>query len=249
MKLSRFVPRSVGKWMPLMIALVASSLTREAAAQKRFDSRRDVPHAKVSLGVRGQGWSSSGFDPYSGSDFTGALSLGADATLLRRQRFSLAAGFGWDFSTFNDSMRGQDFNFTVHRLQVPIEGRWHLAHWLYGFGKVSPGMVVSRASVQLEPDVGRYSDTRFAFATDLAVGAAFGVSPAYSRYGQRHPVRLWLQPELGWSLAGKTTYALTPPDERPDSDGVLLPGTTVATRLPGFSASGPFFRISLALAF
>lgn len=234
--------------LALFSALPARALAETPARGARVDARRDAPYAKLALGVRGQWWGSQGFDAFSRNDFTGAFSLSGDVTVWKSRRFSLAAGLGWDVSPFSGQTRGVDSSFTVHRVSIPLEARLHFTHWLYGFGKVAPGFVASVASLELEPDVGRYRDTRYAFSTDLALGAAFGLSPPRTRYKQRRQVRLWAIPEIGWSLAGKTTYALTPPDERPDSD-VRLPGTTDPTRLPGFSASGPFFRVSLALAF
>ena len=212
-----------------------------------LDARRDAPLVRGSLGLRGQWLGSEGRDPFTNNDFSPQLSLGADVTLLRTRRLSLAAGVAWDLGAGSGTARGVDATLVTHRLTVPIEGRWHWTRSAYGFFRAAPGFSANVARLRdVDANVGTYGDTRFAFATDLSAGVAFGLSPQ-PKNGSRG-VRLWLVPELGYALAGKTSFALTPPSERPDTD-VTLPGSTLPARLPGFSPSGPFFRVSLALGF
>lgn len=214
---------------------------------RRLDARRDAPLARVSLGLRGQWYGSEGRDPFTNSDFGPQLSMGADVTLLRSRQLSLAVGATWDFGRVDGTARSVDTSLSTHRVLVPIEARWHWSRWIYGFLRAAPGFTASVASARgLESNVGNFSDTRYAFAADLSAGAAFALVPP-PKNGKRG-VRLWLVPELGYGLAGKTTFNLEPPDKRPDSD-VRVPGTTLATRLPGYSPSGPFFRLSFALGF
>lgn len=237
---------------------LAAILPRAAHAQSSYDlpppqttrlldARRDAPLFRLSLGFRNQWYGSAGRDPFTNRDYAPQASLAADATLLRSRHFSLAAGLAWDFGRASGQARGIDTALATHRLTIPLEGRWHWTRSIYGFFRAAPGFVANLASAEsIESNVGDYRDARYAFATDLSAGAAFALSPQ-AKNGRR-AVRLWLIPELGYGLAGKTTFNLEPPRQRPDSD-VELPGSTQPTRLPGFSPSGPFFRVSLALGF
>lgn len=230
------------------LAAALLGLVPGVAAAQRVDARQDAPLVRVSGGLRGQWYGSEGLDPFSTSDFAPQGTLAADVTLLRHRSLSLAAGVSWDFGNKSGEARNVETRLFVHRVTIPLEGRWHWTRGIYAFARVAPGFTASLARISsLEYDVGPYRDTRYAFAADLSAGVAFALSPP-SRYRGTRSVRLWAVPEIGYGLAGKTSFALRPPGERPDGD-VLLPGTTAATRLPGFSPSGPFFRISLALAF
>lgn len=224
-----------------------SALAQTQSSTRLLDARRDAPLVRGSLGLRGQWFGSPGRDPFTNGDFSPQVTLGADATLLRTRRLSLAAGVAWDVGGASGEARGIETSLVTHRLTIPLEARWHWTRSIYGFFRAAPGFSASVARARnLDPSAGTYSDTRYAFATDLSVGVAFGLSPQ-PKNGSRG-VRLWLLPELGYALAGKTSFDLTPPSERPDSD-VRLPGSTLPTHLPGFSPSGPFFRVSLALGF
>ena len=218
------------------------------AFAQRVDARKDAPLVRLSVGVRGQWYGSPGLDPFTNSDFAPQYSFTADATVLRFQTVSLAAGLAWDVGGKSGNARGVDTRLFVHRVTIPLEARWHWHRSIYGFARGAPGFTASLARISdLEPNVGPYRDTRYAFAADLSAGVAFGLTPP-PRYRGTHAIRLWALPEIGYGLAGKTTFDLQPPKDRPGSD-VRLPGTTAPTHLPGFSPSGPFFRISLALAF
>lgn len=250
--------RSCGRlWLGLG-ALVLSALAPSVAHAQSYDlapprstrlpdARRDAPLVRLGFGIRTQWYGSEGRDPFTTSDLAVQPSLFADATVLRGRHASLAVGASWDFNAVRGDARGISTRLSTHRVLIPVEGRWHWTRWAYGFARVAPGLMVNRASAEgLESGVGPYADTRLAFATDLALGVALAMVPQ-PKSGARG-IRLWAVPELGYGLAGKTSFALQPPETRPDSD-VRLPGTTEATRLPGFAGSGPFFRISLVLGF
>lgn len=229
------------------LGLLAWSVPGLALAQ-HVDARQDAPLARVSAGMRGQWYGSEGLDPFTNSDFAPQLSVAADATFLRLRSVSLAAGVAWDMGGKSGSARSLDSHLFVHRVSIPLEARWHWHRSVYGFARGALGFTASLARLSdLESNVGPYRDTRYALAADLSAGVAFALTPQ-ARYRGTRAVRLWAVPEFGVGAAGKTAFDLTPPNERPNSD-VRLPGTTAPTHLPGFAASGPFFRVSLALAF
>lgn len=230
------------------LALGLLGFVPSVAAAQRVEARQDAPLVRLSAGMRGQWYGSEGLDPFTNGDFAPQGTLAADATVLRHRAVSFAAGLNWDFGGKSGTARGVETQLFVHRVTIPLEARWHWSRNVYGFARLAPGCTASLARISdLESNVGPYRDTRYAFAADLSAGAAFALSPP-PRYRGARAVRLWAVPEIGYGLAGKTSFALKPPGERPDSD-VQLPGSTAATRLPGFSPSGPFFRISLALSF
>lgn len=233
-----------------LAAGLALATSAAPAAAQRADGRRDAPYVGVWVGPRLQWWGSPGLDAFTERDFTPGVSLAAEATVLRTRRLSLGVGLGWDVATRGGESRGVDSRLTMHRVLVPVSARWHVTPWLVPYARLAPGVSASIASLSsLDSRVGDYSDTRLAFATDLSVGAAFGLSPARTRHGDRRVLRLWASPEVGWSLAGKTSFALTPPDTRPGDGDVKTPGITEPVGLPGFSPSGPFVRITFGLAF
>src|SRR5690606_17630820 len=93
----------------------------------------------VQLGVRNAWIGTSAFDAFAEDDAFTQVSLSAGRGLLRQGRFSLAALAVWEFGEKSASARGAKTEYAAHRLALALEGRYHVLHWLYGYGRLAPG--------------------------------------------------------------------------------------------------------------
>jgi hypothetical protein len=198
---------------------------------------------KLGLGARGNYVTTSGFDAFAKNNFLPQWTLEADKTLLVFRRFSVSAGVAWDVGARGDKgvARGAEASLLVNRFSVPIEAHYHLAPWLYAFGRVAPGVALAHASVKDASSNADLTGSGAAFTTDLSAGASFLLGPHVRP--EKRLARLWVSPEFGYALATAASLDLTPAQDENDTRPV---GTT---KLGAIALSGPFFRVSVALTF
>lgn len=197
---------------------------------------------RLGAGVRIGYVDDPGLDTFSKNDVLPQFSLDATITLLSGKKMSLASGVAWDVGGRSNGLRGLDASLTVHRLTVPIEGRYHVARGLYAFGRLAPGAAALMASVNDKSSSANLKETSWVFAGDLSVGASVLLGSRRD-LDQRAP-RLWITPEVGWSL---TTAADLRPSPSRDQEDVL--GRDVGTNLGSVAMNGFFWRASIATTF
>lgn len=197
------------------------------------------PYAQASLGVRISNVSDAGYDPFSSSDELTQVSLSLAATLLRFDRFSLAATGFWDYGQKGSAARGAETELDVHRLTIGPELRYHLLPPLYFFVHALPAFAHTSASIEDGvADVTREA-RHWSYGVDGAAGAAFEAYAA--RSGQVRP-RIWVIAEGGYGYLGSTSLKMLPEaGEGPQRPEPVNLGT--------LSLSGPYLRLSAAVGF
>jgi hypothetical protein len=238
----------------LLLALASATLVATAAAPAHAEDEASGAASSSALGHKQSFWkfgagfrtnyvTTSGFDAFAKNNFLPQWTLEADRTLFVSHRFSLSAGVAWDVGARGDKgvARGADASVLVNRFSVPIEGHYHLAPWLYAFGRVAPGVALAHATVKDASSNTDLSGGGAAFTTDLSAGASFLVGPHVRP--EKPLARFWVSPEFGYALATAASMDLSPDHDESDTRPV---GTT---RLGELALSGPFFRVSVALTF
>lgn len=100
-----------------------------------------------------------------------------------------------------------------HRMSVPIEGRAHLAPWVYLFARVAPGAGIGLARAQ---DSSAPSDLKgtVGFASgNLSGGASFLFGPVATPSATG--VRIWGTPGAGYGVTSRPRVNVAPPGATP----------------------------------
>ena len=223
---------------------IVSPDTAGAEAPPRYDLVRINVGLRVGyLPVGLTGYSPSrGFDTFASNDVLTQFSIDGTYPIVAAGRFVLGAGFGWDIGARSDKVRGLESSLAVHRLYVPIEGRYHVGSGLYVFGKLSPGAVAALASVKDPSSPNELSGTGWAFSGDASIGGSILLGPR-QRMNKR-AVRFWITPEIGWAYTSNAP--LRPNPGRAEKD-VL--GSDEDTQLGKVAFSGFFWRASIGTTF
>lgn len=226
-----------------------SSYSPPGESQRPRDPEDDKPYVpskpnvyfRFGLGSRIGYVPSSGLDPFSKTDTLGQISLEVSRTLVARGNGSLAIGLDWDVGNREATARGVTSSIVVHRFLVPIEGRYHVFPWLYGFAKVAPGASALAMSVKDTNNPTELTDLRPGFALDASAGASF-LLIGHGAADRKH-ARLWASPELGYGWTTSSRPKLTT-DTRED---VL--GREEGASLGPIAIRGFFFRIGVGLTY
>ncbi len=193
------------------------------------------------LGVRVGFISDAGFDAFSDEDALVQFSLGFGRTLLSADALSVAALAAWDYGSASNEARGADTDLDVHRFVLGPEIRYHVAPWLYVFGRPLPAAIHTRASLDAPViDADLYS-RGWSFGFDATAGAA--VQLWGKRSGASNKPRLWAQLEGGYGWATSVDLKF-----RAD-DADAAPQRVEDVDLGSLAVRGPMFRIALALTF
>lgn len=225
-------------------APVVAPIASPSGADQPQSSSRDLgtkrDFFKFTVGFRTAYVTDEGFDRFSARDFLVTGSVGVSRTLLSRDRLALAAGLSYDAGSRKESARDLSTNLGHARALVPIEGRYHLLPFLYGFARVAPGASHTSLSIEDPSAPSPMVLRRWAFATDLSVGA----SVLLGRHDrpERHVPRFWITPEAGYMFTSAFNLRFTP-DERDD------PRPTASTKLGTLAMNGGFFKVSADLSF
>jgi hypothetical protein len=196
---------------------------------------------RINAGVKMGYIPNSGFDAFSKNDVLPSFSIDGTYPLMTSGKLVLGAGLGWDVGGRSDTVRGLSSALNVHRLSVPIEGRYHIAPSIFAFGKVSPGATAMMASVK-ETSGSDLSTTAWAFSADASVGTSIQITPR--NHYDRREVRFWITPEIGYSF---TTSASLNTNLGRDEKELL--GTDEDTKLRSLALSGFFWRASVGMTF
>lgn len=213
------------------------------AASTRTEGPPRYDFVRIATGVRIGYVDDPAFDTFSKNDVLPQFSLEGTITLLTAGKLSLAVGGAWDVGGRGNGLRGLDASITAHRFTAPIEGRYHVAPWIYGFARVAPGASLLYTRVDEPSAAAKLKDTSWAFAGDLSAGASFLVGPRRDMDRRTTP-RFWITPEIGYAFA--TSTGLRPKPSRDESD-VL--GSDAGTNLGSIALAGLFWRASMAVTF
>lgn len=200
--------------------------------------RQSVGRARVGIGYRGSVVPDPTFDAVAGSGLLSQLSLEATYAVVAGDRAALALGVAWDFGLRDGSFDGLDLTLQVHRLTVPVEARYLLTPWLYGFGRVSPGAVFYYATIT---DRGApLEGGPWGFAMDVSGGVSVLLFPHGSV--DRRVARVWLTPEGGYGWAAEREI---------DLKGRGAPAVVAGApeTLGALNVRGAFFRVQIGLTF
>jgi hypothetical protein len=197
---------------------------------------------KISVGPRFNYVTSAGFDPYATNDVLTRVAVEGQYPVYSRGNLALGVGLGYAGGGRTGKMRGAETGLGVHSFSVPIEGRYHLGRWAYGFLHVAPGATALLSSVQDASAPNQIESTRWAFTTDLSAGAAILMGPRAP--DDKRTVRFWLIPEFGYTLATTASF-----DARPDRDPKDALGTDERTALRDLNLGSFFWKLSLSTTF
>lgn len=222
--------------------LYGQPLSPDAADAPRAEGPPRNDFVRIGAGLRMGYVDDPGFDTFSKNDVLPSFSLDGTITLLSGKKASLASGVAWDVGGRANGLRGLDASLTVHRLTVPIEGRYHIARGLYAFGRVAPGAAALLARVNDSSAAANLKETSWVFAGDLSLGAS--VLLGSRRDLDQRAARIWITPEVGWSL---TSSADLRPAPSRDQEDVL--GRDTGTNLGSVAMNGFFWRASIATTF
>jgi hypothetical protein len=214
----------------------ASNADRRAEGPPRYDLIR------VNAGIKMGYVTNSAYDTFGKNDVLTQVSVDGTYPLLHTGRLVLGAGLGWDGGGRSGTLRGNATDLTIHRLSVPIEGRFHFAPSVYGFGKVAPGAAAVIASVTEGSSAKTLETTGWAFSADASVGASILMGPRQNL--DKRTVRFWLTPEFGYSYT--TNAPIRPNPGREDKD---LLGSDENTSLRALALSGIFWRATIGATF
>jgi hypothetical protein len=193
------------------------------------------------MGVRAGFISDAGFDPFSDEDALLQFSLGFGRTLLSADALSVAAMAAWDYGSSADEARGADTELKVHRFVIGPEIRYHVAPWLYVFGRPLPAAIHTRASLDAPVIDANLHSREWSFGLDATAGAAIQLWG--KRSGASTKPRVWAQVEggYGWATAVDLKF-------RADDAGAA-PQRVEDVDLGTLAIRGPMFRIAIALTF
>jgi hypothetical protein len=234
---------------PSLLPLIASAaaaiallaLARPASAESPEDertSRQSFWQAQV--GVRSTFVSDPGFDPFASDNALTSFSVAASRTVFEQGAYSLAPGIFWDYGSRSASARGDQTSLSAHRLGLALEGRCHLAPWVYGLLRVTPSAIQQSARLNDPFATAPYVANAWTFGVDASAGAAFLLGPHTSSPAL---ARWWLAAEGGYSYAGSASLLMHAdfPSDYPRRTGDVNLGTV--------ALGGPFVRVSGSVTF
>ncbi|MBI2393884.1 MAG: hypothetical protein HYV09_30210 [Deltaproteobacteria bacterium] len=230
----------MNKWIfALSLALPATASAAETPAVPPAASatQSEAPRFwAIDAGLRYGFIRDAAFDPYSDSDLLLQGTVGVSRTALVADRFSLAPGLRWDSGSTRATARGADTLLLVHRVTMPVEGRFHLHRRIYAFGRVAPGALWQRATVQDASLPETSKSSGWVFAGDLSAGASL-------MFIDTRGPKFWFTPEIGYAFAARRSGGLSPDvgDDDPRQFGTL--------QLSGTKLSGWFFRANVTATF
>jgi hypothetical protein len=221
-----------------------TNATPPAAEEATADSSKDGPSKsfwQLEWGLRTTFVTDPGFDPFATTNALAQVSFGATRTLWQHEDLSFAPGITWDYGERRATARGDESLLEIHRLSIPLEGRYHLLNGVYVFARLAPGALHEHAVVKDAMAPGPLEDAHWAFALDTSGGAAILLGP--ERSTSRARLRFWALAEGGYAWTERKTLTLRPQidadDTRPVGD---LP-------LGSLALGGGFLRLALAATY
>jgi hypothetical protein len=196
------------------------------------------PIWEVGAGIRTRFIKDPGFDPFSTNDAFVDFSLWGTRELVRSDRLVFVAGLALDIGGANAEARGAASALTLTQVSAVAEARYQPATRFYLFGRLAPGLLHGRATIDDGSGLGtgQLATTFETFSLDASAGAALCLGAlGMARVGA------WLLADGGYAFVPSQTLVLAPSLGNANQTGTLDLGT--------LAPRGGFFRISIALGF
>lgn len=213
-----------------------------ASAPPKSEGPPRFDYLRIGAGLRVGYVATHGFDRFASNDTLLQFSLEATYAFWTSRNLALAIGAAYDVGGRSSDLRGLETNLTVHRLTVPIEGRYHATRGIYGFLRAAPGAAAFVTEIKDPSANGSLTQTPWVFALDASLGASVLLGPHKSF--DKRSVHVWITPEVGYAFT--TSADLRPKPDRAASDAV---GTDASSNFGSLATSGFFWRASLAMTF
>jgi hypothetical protein len=236
---------TLGAHKALLLALglsltgAVSSPVRAQTIEESAPPPLRPPTWEVSAGIRTMYIKSAGFDPFSTNDAFVQFSLSGLGVIAHRDRLSFAVGLGLDVGSSSATARNAPSDLTLTHLSALAEGRYQPWSRLYLFARVAPGFVHGTATIDdaSSPSSSGLTSEFDAFSLDAGGGAAFCLGAVGTAR-----VGVWLLADGGYGWVAGQDLTLAPTLSADQSKSGTLDLGPLAPR-------GPFFRISMALAY
>lgn len=237
----------LGSLLALGSSALALTLAAPAYAQDRAEPDAEAEalgthqrHLRFDLGARTQYVSSNGLDPFSENDAIPQFSMGASFAFWSRDKLSVAAVAGFDYSGWSSQARSADSSLDLKRFALGAEARYHVLRILVATARLAP--TLTRQSATLSTGIGSDLE-KVAWKGGFDATAGFAVEMFGYRSGKSRLPRVWLTGEGGYGWTASNDLVLRPEEE---SDA---PQRFQPLDLEDLSLSGPLFRVTAALSF
>lgn len=227
----------------ILLSLAFVAITTNAAAQEPLPPSppKDAGALRFEIGTRQAFIANPGLDAFARHNELGQASLSLSRVVLTRGRFAFAPGLAWDYGETSADVRGSASSLSVHRLSVPLEGRFSILPQLYAYARVAPGAVALSAEVKDTSAPGTLVRSAWLPSIDASAGATyrlFTIADVRNR-----PLDLWIAAEGGYGWTRSTDLVMTP--DLADGD----PRRTGGVDLGSIALRGAFVRAAVALTF
>ncbi len=183
----------------------------------------------------------AGYDPFSTNNNLSELSISGTRALVLLGPVSIAAGLTYESGQKAAQARGADAKLSVRRAGAVGEARLHLVRDVYGFFKLVPQAVYTRASLQDDSVAAELVQKKWRLGADATLGGAWN---APRTLGAPHTTReVWLIGEFGYGWAMTQDVAMSP--DVGDSD----PSHTIVVNTGPLALRGVMMRLAAAITF
>lgn len=232
---------------PQPVAATSNSNATEKQKQAEAKAETEPPeppglgtyqrHVEVGVGLRNNWFADEGYSQFDEDSYMPQLSLTAGYAFWNADSWSLAGHGTWDYGSSSSDLRGLTSDLSLHRMTLGLSLRYHFARRLFAFARVAPGARFT--STSLKDSTATFSDTQWAFVTDLTAGAQ--VQLLKETRNDSHAVRWWVGVEGGYAFGSKTDTVLNA------SDGT--PARTEPVVLDPLELGGGVLRLNTSLTF
>lgn len=185
-------------------------------------------------------WIGTGaFDPFAENDGLLQFSLSFGRGVFRSGPWSVAVLGVWEIGGTSAKIRSEEASYSLQRLALAVEGRYHLRHWVYGYGRVAPGALQNTARVEAFSQAFAYESSAWLVNADAALGAAARL--AGNPDGREQGARLWAFLEGGYGWSSAHDLSLSPTSGAPER--------SQPRDLGELTLAGPYGRAGLILSF
>jgi hypothetical protein len=198
-------PAFVGVCVGTALGLLSFARPARAEEPPPYGNRDSFWQGQV--GMRSTFITDPGFDPFATDNVLTTVSLGASRTIFHSDALSLAPGVFWDYGSRSATARGNSTTLATHRLGLALEGRCHIAPWMYALLRVTPGAIHQSAELKDPLAPAPFVARAWTFALDASAGAAFLLGPHTS---SSSPLRWWLAGEAGYGYASAASLVMHP---------------------------------------
>jgi|GEM_PF-518708 len=235
-----FPPPHVGMpWMPPQPAPAQAAPEQDKPSGPTRDRSRDF--WQVELGMRSMWIRGAGYDPFSTNNNLSEASIGGTRALVLLGPVSIAAGLTYESGSKDAQARGAAAKLSVHRAGAVGEARLHVGRDVYGFFKLVPQAVYTRASLQDDSVAAELVQKKWRFGADTTIGCGWN---APRTLGAPHTTpEVWLTGELGYGWTMTEDVKMSP--DVGESD----PSHTIVVNTGPLALRGVMMRLGAAITF